>query len=68
MVARGTDDGGWMIQLKSGGASPILEKELKFYLFTDGESSSVGLNESTLLPQMLLGEKAVYNRALSQLF
>lgn len=34
-----------------------LEKKLKLYLFPDDESSSVGLNDSTLLPLMLLGKK-----------
>lgn len=72
MVVRGTDDGGWMIQLRKGESkpSPVPERKLKFCLFPDGESSSVGLNDSTLLPQMLLEKKAVYlyNQALFQLF
>lgn len=65
VVAGGTDDKRWMIQLKKKKKqkgrkmSPVLEKKLKLYLFTDGESSSVGLNDSTLLPQML-GKKGLF--------
>lgn len=64
MVAGGTDDKRWMIQLKKKKQkgrkmSRVLEKKLKLYLFTDGESSSVGLNDSTLLPQML-GKKGLF--------
>lgn len=48
---------------------PVLEKKLKLHLLTDGESSSVSLNDSILLPQMLLEKKAVspYNQALSSI-
>lgn len=62
MVARGTDDRGWMIQFKNKNKKPPseLEKKLKLYLFPDDESSSVGLNDSTLLPLMLLGEKRLF--------
>lgn len=74
MVARGTDDGGWMIPFKKRererNPSPVLEQKPKLHLLTDGELSSVGLNDSTLLPQMFLEKKTVYlyNQALSQLF
>lgn len=47
---------------------PVLEKKPKLHLLTDGESLSVGLNDSTLLPQMFPEKKTVYNQALSQLF
>lgn len=61
-----------MIQLKKRERQrnpfPALEKKPKLRLLTDGESLSVGLNDSTLLPQMFPEKKAVYNQALSQLF
>ena len=41
-------------------ASPVLEKKPKLHLLTDGESSSVGLNDNTLLPQMLLEKKNTF--------
>lgn len=59
-----------MIQLKKRERNPfpVLEKKPKLHLLTDGESPSVGLNDSTLLPQMFPEKKTVYNQALSQLF
>lgn len=71
-LQEGQIDGGWMIQLKKRERErnpfPALEKKPKLRLLTDGESLSVGLNDSTLLPQMFPEKKAVYNQALSQLF
>lgn len=51
------------------GASAVIEEKLKFYLFINSGSSSVGLNDSTLLPQMLLEKKkAVYDLAYLNYF